>query len=145
MSRLTRSDEWRALEAQAEIMKNAHLRDLFRDAKRLETLSIDNRELGMLLDYSKNLVSGGTLELLRDLAAAAGVRERAAAMFSGEKINWTEGRVALLGDAAHPLLQELVRHDMLDKQTMLRRLRQTDLQKSVRTSVRTRIKSLFVV
>jgi hypothetical protein len=42
-------------------------------------------------------------------------------------------------------VQELVRHDMLDKQTMLRRLRQTDLQKSVRTSVRTRIKSLFVV
>jgi hypothetical protein len=42
-------------------------------------------------------------------------------------------------------VQELVRHDMLDKQTMLRRLRQTDLQKPVRTSVRTRIKSLFVV
>ena len=42
-------------------------------------------------------------------------------------------------------VQELVRHDMLDKQMMLRRLRQTDLQKSVRTSVRTRIKSLFVV
>ena len=95
MSRLTRSDEWRALEAQAEIMKNAHLRDLFRDAKRFETLSIDNRELGMLLDYSKNLVSGGTLELLRDLAAAAGVRERSAAMFSGEKINWTENRAVL--------------------------------------------------
>jgi hypothetical protein len=42
-------------------------------------------------------------------------------------------------------VQELVRHEMLDKQTMLRRLRQTDLQKPVRTSVRTRIKSLFVV
>jgi hypothetical protein len=42
-------------------------------------------------------------------------------------------------------VQELVRHDMLDKQMMLRRLRQTDLQKPVRTSVRTRIKSLFVV
>jgi hypothetical protein len=42
-------------------------------------------------------------------------------------------------------VRELVRHDMLDKQMMLRRLRQTDLQKSVRTSVRTRIKSLFVV
>ena len=76
-------------------MKNAHLRDLFRDAKRFETLSIDNRDLGMLLDYSKNLVSGGTLELLRDLAAAAGVRERSAAMFSGEKINWTENRAVL--------------------------------------------------
>ena len=95
VSKLTRSDEWRALEAQAEIMKSAHLRDLFRDTKRFETLSIDNRELGMLLDYSKNLVSGATLEILRNLAAAAGVREKTAAMFAGEKINWTEGRAVL--------------------------------------------------
>jgi hypothetical protein len=42
-------------------------------------------------------------------------------------------------------VQALVRHDMLDRQTMLCRLRHTVLQKSVRTSVRTRIKSLFVV
>ena len=108
VSKLTRSDEWRALEAQAEIMKNAHLRDLFRDTKRFETLSIDNRELGMLLDYSKNLVSGATLEMLRNLAAAAGVEEKTAAMFAGEKINWTEDRavlhVALRNRANSPIL-----------------------------------------
>ena len=38
----------------------------------------------------------------------------------------------------------LVRHDMIKKKTMLRRLGQTDLQKSVRSSIRTRINSLFL-
>ena len=42
-------------------------------------------------------------------------------------------------------VQELVRHDMLEKQTMLRRLGQTELQESVRSSLRTRINSLFLV
>ena len=42
-------------------------------------------------------------------------------------------------------VQELVRHDMTEKKTMLHRLGQTDLQKSIRSSVRTRIESLFVM
>lgn len=42
-------------------------------------------------------------------------------------------------------VQELVRHDMIEKKTMLHRLGQTDLQKSIRSSVRTRIESLFVM
>ena len=41
-------------------------------------------------------------------------------------------------------VQELVRHDMIEEQTMLRRLGQTDLRKSVRSSIRTRINSLFL-
>ena len=95
VSQLTRSTEWQALEAHAETMKGSHLRDLFKDTKRFENMSIDNRDLGILLDYSKNIASDGTMKLLHDLAAAAGVREKAAAMFSGEKINWTEDRAVL--------------------------------------------------
>lgn len=42
-------------------------------------------------------------------------------------------------------VQELVRHNMIQKKTMLRRLGQTDLQESMRSNLRARIKSLFVV
>ena len=42
-------------------------------------------------------------------------------------------------------VQELVRHNMIHKKTMVRRLGQTDLRKSIRSIIRTRIKSLFVV
>ncbi|MGD8346502.1 MAG: glucose-6-phosphate isomerase [Lysobacterales bacterium] len=108
VSQLTRSPEWQALEAHAETMKGSHLRDLFKDTRRFENMSIDNRELGMLLDYSKNIASEGTMKLLNDLAAAAGVREKAVAMFSGEKINWTENRavlhVALRNRSNEPIL-----------------------------------------
>ena len=40
-------------------------------------------------------------------------------------------------------VQELVRHDMIGKKTMLYRLEQTHLQELVRSSLRTRINSLF--
>jgi len=40
-------------------------------------------------------------------------------------------------------LHELVRHDMIQKKTMLQRLGQTDLQEPIRRNSRTRIKSLF--
>ena len=48
-----------------------------------------------LLDYSKNLVNGETLDLLVALAEAAGVPRAIEAMFAGEKINRTEDRAAL--------------------------------------------------
>jgi glucose-6-phosphate isomerase len=95
VSELTRSPEWQALETHAETMKAAHLRDLFKDTQRFENMSIDKRELGMLLDFSKNIASGKTMNLLHALAEATGVAEKTRAMFSGEKINWTEGRAVL--------------------------------------------------
>jgi hypothetical protein len=42
-------------------------------------------------------------------------------------------------------VQELVRHDMIAKKTMLYRLKHTDLHESVRSTIRTRINSLFLV
>ena len=49
----------------------------------------------LLLDWSKCAVDAGTMELLEDLARAAGVEGRRAAMFSGEHINATEDRAVL--------------------------------------------------
>ncbi len=40
-------------------------------------------------------------------------------------------------------VQELVRHDMIEKKTMLHRLKQTDIEGSTRRTARGRIKSLF--
>jgi len=42
-------------------------------------------------------------------------------------------------------VQELVRHNMIQEKTMLRLLGKTDVRKSIRSTIRTRIKSLFVV
>ena len=42
-------------------------------------------------------------------------------------------------------VQELVRHDMIENKTMLSRLEHTDLQEIVRSNIRTRIASLFLV
>ena len=40
-------------------------------------------------------------------------------------------------------VQELVRHDMIEKKTMLHRLKQTDIEDSTRRTAQSRIKSLF--
>lgn len=40
-------------------------------------------------------------------------------------------------------VRELVRHDMVEKKTMLRRLEQTDLEEPIRNTVRVRIRSMF--
>lgn len=115
MSALTRSPQWKALQAHAEELQRTHLRTLFSDKSRFEQMSIDNRDLGMLLDYSKNIATRQTLSLLRDLAESTGVARNAAAMFSGEHINWTEDRavlhVALRNRSNNPILVD--GHDVM--------------------------------
>ncbi|QFR32738.1 glucose-6-phosphate isomerase [Ancylobacter sp. TS-1] len=49
----------------------------------------------MLLDFSKCSLTAGTLGLLIDLAKAAGIEEKRAAMFEGVHINVTEDRAVL--------------------------------------------------
>ena len=62
----------------------------------------------ILLDYSKNIVTDETMALLEQMCGEAKVLEMAKAMFSGEKINATEGRavlhVALRNRANTPIL-----------------------------------------
>jgi glucose-6-phosphate isomerase len=74
--------------------KAASLRALFAmDARRHQRFSAD--AAGFHLDYSKNLVTDETLELLKALAEAADVAGRRKAMFAGEAINATERRAVL--------------------------------------------------
>jgi glucose-6-phosphate isomerase len=91
---LTRHKAWKALTVHHKKLKHLHLRKLFADdPKRGERLT--SQAAGLFLDYSKNRITGETLKLLVALAKEAGLRERTAAMFRGEKINITENRAVL--------------------------------------------------
>ena len=94
MATVTARPEWQALSAHFEQQKSVHMRELFRtDPSRAERFSAE--AAGLLLDYSKHRVTEQTLGLLLQLANAVGLRERIDAMFSGQKINATEGRAVL--------------------------------------------------
>jgi len=91
---LTQCKEWQDLASHHEKIKNLHMRDMFAmDATRFEKFSLQFGDL--LFDYSKHRITEETMCLLVKLAQAAGVKEAAEAMFSGQKINWTENRAVL--------------------------------------------------
>ena len=70
------------------------LKDLFQaDPDRFNKFSITFNDI--LVDYSKNRIDDQTVALLIQLAKECRVKEAAEAMFSGEKINVTEGRPVL--------------------------------------------------
>jgi glucose-6-phosphate isomerase len=88
------SAEWQALAEHHREVGGRHLRDLFaEDAGRGEELTC--RAGDLYLDYSKNRLTGETIELLVALAERAGLRERTEAMFGGEHINTAEDRAVL--------------------------------------------------
>ena len=91
---LTKRNAWKSLAAHSKEIKKLHLRELFaQDAKRGERFTAE--AAGLFLDYSKNRITDKTLELLLQLAAESGLREKIDAMFGGEKINVTENRAVL--------------------------------------------------
>lgn len=91
---LTTSDAWTRLDFHFKEMQGQHLRDLFAaDPSRGTDLTLEAADL--FLDYSKNRVTQQTISLLIELAESAGLQNRIEAMFSGEKINVTEGRAVL--------------------------------------------------
>jgi len=91
---LTAMKAWKALKIHAKEIAGVHMRDLFAaDATRGEKFAVE--ALGLFFDYSKNRATGETMKLLVDLAHESGLQARIDAMFSGEKINITEGRAVL--------------------------------------------------
>lgn len=109
MASLTRSPAWKALKTHHKAMAGVHMRDLFaQDNKRFDKYTLRFNDL--LLDYSKNIITDTTLQLLLDLAREAKVLEHAASMFNGDKINFTENRsvlhVALRNRSNRPILSE---------------------------------------
>ncbi|MFM8322562.1 MAG: glucose-6-phosphate isomerase, partial [Chloroflexota bacterium] len=90
----TESPAWQALNEHYNEISQTHMRELFAsDPQRFERFSLRLGEI--LFDYSKNRVSEKTMALLFDLARQVGLAGMIDAMFSGQKINNTEGRAVL--------------------------------------------------
>src|SRR5258707_53314 len=86
--------EWGAVTAHADELKRAHLRDLTAaDPKGWQSFHVLHDS--WLLDMSRQRITANTLPLLFDLARAADLPGRRAAMFRGDPINSTEQRAVL--------------------------------------------------
>jgi glucose-6-phosphate isomerase len=123
MKSIKESGEWKALQAHWEEINSQHMRDLFAaEPQRLGRMSL--RECGILLDYSKNRITAGTLDLLNALARKADVPGWIERMFRGERINNTEQRAVfhvalrnrsdrpmeLDGEDVMPAVQRVLKH-----------------------------------
>jgi glucose-6-phosphate isomerase len=94
MSALTTSPAWKNLQTHYDAQNDVQMRDLFaQDPDRFKKFSLEFE--GLLLDFSKNRITGETLKLLYALAVERDVPGWAKKMFSGEKINITENRAVL--------------------------------------------------
>jgi glucose-6-phosphate isomerase len=94
VSALSSSPLWQDLQKHAKTLEGVTLPQLFAEDKaRFQQLSFHLP--GMLVDFSKNKVTGDTLRLLLRFAQERKVENRRHDMFSGAKINNTEGRAVL--------------------------------------------------
>ncbi|GDY26358.1 glucose-6-phosphate isomerase [Agarivorans sp. Toyoura001] len=91
----TTTQAWKALQAHFETQKEVQLSELFAaDSDRFNRFSVSFNEQ-ILLDYSKNFITEDTMQQLFALAKETKLDSAIKAMFSGEKINQTEGRAVL--------------------------------------------------
>ncbi|MCK5359453.1 MAG: glucose-6-phosphate isomerase [Gammaproteobacteria bacterium] len=105
--RLTSLPAWQKLLDHYDQVSGRHMRDMFAEqADRFNDFSIHWEEF--LLDYSKNLITKETKQLLMELARECAVPEAIESMFNGEKINTTEDRevlhTALRSDTSKPFI-----------------------------------------
>ena len=94
MTKLTELAAWKNLNNHRNEMETVKMREMF--AQQPDRFANFSLFLGdILFDHSKNRISVETVKLLIDLANEVGLRKMIDAMFSGEKINITEGRAVL--------------------------------------------------
>ncbi len=91
---LTELPAYKKLQEHFKEVSQLHMRRLFSvDPQRVDKYSIEYK--GLFLDYSKNRISHETIPLLCELAKEADLESWRERMFTGEKINNTEGRAVL--------------------------------------------------
>ncbi|MBC7873627.1 MAG: glucose-6-phosphate isomerase [Ferruginibacter sp.] len=100
---------WAALQEHSAGMQQVHLRNLFRDDRdrfNKYALCLDD----LVFDYSKNIITGETIQLLLQLANECKLKEAIVSMFNGDLINETEKRsvlhIALRNFSGHPVFAE---------------------------------------
>lgn len=90
----TTTSAWKQLQQHYATIKHQHLREMFRsDPDRFRKYSIQFEDI--LFDYSKNILTDNTLNLLLRLAAECQLPSAITAMFNGDMINETEQRSVL--------------------------------------------------
>lgn len=120
----TTTQSWADLKEHHSHMQKVSLRDLFaQDPLRFEKYSIRFKDI--LVDYSKNLMTEKTLELLIRLAREAELGDAIEKMFSGARINETEDRAVLhvalrnRGDGAFRVDGRDVMPDIQDRKSVV--------------------------
>ena len=90
----THTNAWKKLDNHFAQMKNASMKEMFaNDLPRAEKFNIQWNDF--LIDYSKNIISQETLDLLQELAKEVKLKSAIQSYFSGENINQTEDRAVL--------------------------------------------------
>ncbi len=90
----TTTQAWKLLQEHYSEMNTVQLRELFNNnTNRFEKFSLRFDEI--LFDYSKNIITEKTIQLLLQLAEECKVKEAISAMFNGDFINGTEKRSVL--------------------------------------------------
>lgn len=100
---------WHKLTMHYLSMQAVHLNELFQeDPNRFEKFHTQFEDI--LIDYSKNIITEETLQLLKSLTEECELREAIHSMFNGERINETENRsvlhYALRNRTNNPVLAE---------------------------------------
>lgn len=123
---LTKLPAWNKLSLHYDKIKQLHLRKLFADNPgRANSFSVEG--CGLFLDYSKQLITEETMQLLFSLAEESLLREKIDNMFKGDRINLTENRpvlhVALRAPADSVILVDGVNvvpavHEVLNRMTI---------------------------
>ncbi|MBW1898468.1 MAG: glucose-6-phosphate isomerase [Deltaproteobacteria bacterium] len=90
----SKTKAWKKLQNHHEEMKSVHMKDFFAEDKGRSSL-FSIRFNDIFLDYSKNIITEKTLDLLFELAEEADLKDAITKMFRGEKINETEDRAVL--------------------------------------------------
>lgn len=130
---ISTTEQWAAVEQQVPAIGEVSLRELFdADPERGRRMSVTAGDLHV--DLSKNLVTDETLTALVELARAAQLPAKRAAMLRGDRINTTEDRSALhtalrLPADAHLVVDE--QDVVTDVHAVLTRM--TDLAEQVRS------------
>ena len=90
----TQTIAWKKLQSHFETMKNVRMQDLFaNEPTRAEKMHLEWNDF--LIDYSKNIATKGTMDLLLELANEVQLKEAISKYIGGDVINQTENRAVL--------------------------------------------------
>jgi len=90
----TQTEAWQKIQTHFETMKSVQVQELFaKDNNRAEKMHLQWNDF--LVDYSKNIATQETIDLLLDLAKKVDLEDAISKYFDGDLINQTENRAVL--------------------------------------------------